>query len=287
MSAIFGLILIIAIYVSYRVAKNKGYSGVLFGIGAFLFPFLALIVFALPDKSQAMRREAMERDFEASFEQQQRKLDEMSARIRELESQQAPAQAGAKEELAQKPADDYQEPTEKEFAGRKFKLNVESEGDMADLIVELDFAEKWYREEHYILALPYFRKGAKAGHLRSQMYYAQMLYHGQGCDVDYEKALFWYERAAEQGEPVAQGNCSAMYKVGEGCEVNHEKALYWKEKLAEQGDDEAQFWVGTMYELGQGCDIDLEKARYWYEKSAAQGNANAQKLLDGMDQYDN
>lgn len=286
---IFGLILIIAVYVSYRVAKNKGYSGFLFGIGAFLFPVLALIVFALPDKSQAAKREAIDRAFDESFEQQQRKIDEMSARIKELEKQQqAPAQPAeeaseAEEKPAQpEPEDDYIEPVEREFAGRKFKLNVEDEGEMADLIVELDFAEKWYREEHYVMALPYFRKGAKAGHLRSQMYYAQMLYHGQGCEVNYEKALFWYERAAEQGEPVAQGNCYAMYKEGEGCEVNLEKALYWKEKQAEQGDDEAQFWVGTMYELGQGCEIDLEKARYWYEKSAAQGNADAQKLLDGM-----
>ena len=257
MQAIFLIILIIAIYVSYRVSKNKGYSGVLFGIGAFFFPILALIVFALPDKSQAAKQAEIDRAFEESIQEQ------------------APIKKEEPEE--EKP------PVQKVFAGRKVNLNVADEGEMADLIVEIEHAKKCYRDEMYILALPYFKKAAKAGHRDSQMYCGQMYYHGQGCDVNYEKALYWYEKAAEKGEPVAQGNCSYMYKEGLGCEVDMAKALYWKEKLAEQGNDKAQLELAMMYELGQGCDVDLEKARYWYAKAAEQGNADAKRLLDGME----
>ena len=160
METFFGIILIIAIYVSYRVSSNKGYSGVLFGIGAFFFPILALIVFALPDKSQAAKKAEINRAFDESMQEQQRKIDEMSARIRELENQQKePAQPEVEEK-----------PVQKEFAGRKVNLNVESEGDLVDLIVEIEHAESCYKKKMYFLALPYFEKAAKAKGYRGIVY---------------------------------------------------------------------------------------------------------------------
>lgn len=116
----------------------------------------------------------------------------------------------------------------------------------------LQYALEDYRNKHYSQALMYFVHLGENGHLDSQtqMYIAEMT--------------------------------ARMYYYGEGCEVNYEKALYWYEKAAEQGNENAQLWVGKLYEQGQGCTKDTKKARYWYEKAAAQGNSDAQKLLNGM-----
>lgn len=173
-----------------------------------------------------------------------------------------------------KPAEEPQPKTEPKPESALNRENITAE------LVELHhFALKAYNKKEYFQALEWFEKVAKAGHLESQIYCAQMYYRGQGCEVDYEKAFYWSEQAAAQGSRTAQSNLAVMYREGKGCNVDLEKSLYWYEKAAEQGDDNAQFWAGMMYELGHGCTEDAKKARYWCEKAAAQGNEKAKKLL--------
>lgn len=268
--SIIGFLLLAAAFVAYWVARNKGYSGILFAVVTLFFPVMLIVAYVLPDKSRETKKAEIQRRFEESIEKQEREMAQMCARIRELEGQQ-PVQSKSTSKPVPKAEP---KPTS---APRLTRENI-----TADQVVLQQHSMELYRDKNYKLALPYFVQLAEAGHLDSQMYAAQMFYQGQGTDVNYEKALYWYERAAELGQPIAQSNVATMYKDGQGCTADLKKALYWKEKAAEQGNPDVQLAVGMMYELGQGTHVDLQKARYWYEKSAAQGNANAQKLLDGM-----
>ena len=67
-----------------------------------------------------------------------------------------------------------------------------------------------------------------------------------------------------------------MYHHGQGVDVNYEKAFEWWEKAAKQGEAEAQYNLGSMYENGHGVDQDDSMAMRWYAKAAAQGFRGAE-----------
>ena len=274
-----------AAFITYWVSRNKGYSGFLFAFLQMIFPCMIIVAFLLPDKSGETKRAEVERRFEESMRKQDREMEALRARIRELEQQQKPA------EKASKPAELPKEETRKQsqpvVKSKPVQPNAE-QGAEDEKDIQMTYIEgvQAYRMGPNVhdIALASFRRAAEKGHLNAQMYAAQMYYAGEGCrgEPQYDKALYWYERAAEQGQRTAQSNVATMYQKGTGCTVNMEKALYWYEKAGEQGDDDAQLWAGMLYELGQGCTKDTKKARYWYEKSAAQGNEKAKKLLSNM-----
>lgn len=272
MEAIFWILLVAAVYVSYRVAKNKGYSGILFGILTPFFPILVIIVFLIPDKSAELRKAQIDRDFENSFVSDDNTKNKSTVN-REEKSEATVQKSAATVAEIKRPTSSSSDQPRRTSTKREVT---------ADLIAGYEHAVACYRDKQYFLALPHFIKMAETGHLLSQMYCAQIYYQGQGCDPDKKKALYWYEMAAEQGELLAQNNCSYMYKTGEGTSINMEKAFYWKKKAAEQGDSDSQYQLGMMYELGQGCNTDPDTAKIWYEKSAAQGNPTAKKLLEGI-----
>ncbi len=262
MEAIICLVIMLAIaYFGYRVSKNKGYNGILFGIGTLIFPLLLIVVLILPDKEKSSKRNKSAKVYaESLYEQQAKEKSEVKASSTKTESNRTMPVAGTKSP--------YKEVT-------------------ADTVVNHEYALKFYNDGIYTEALRLFISVAETGHVESQMYCAQMYYQGQGCTADKEKALYWYERAAEQGQTLAQNNCSYLYESGIGCTVDLKKALFWKEKAAQHGNPDDQFKAGMMYELGQGCSVDLNKAAYWYSKAASQGHADAKRLLDGMkDSYD-
>lgn len=262
MEAIICLAVMLAIaYFGYRVSKNKGYNGILFGIGSLIFPLLLIVVLILPDKEKRSNSKRAERGYDESLYEQRSKVKAgVSASTPRTESKRTMPVAGT--------TSPYKEVT-------------------ANTVVNHEYALKFYNDGIYTEALRLFISVAETGHIDSQMYCAQMYYQGQGCEADMEKALYWYERAAEQGQVLAQNNCSYLYSSGIGCAADLKKALYWKEKAAEHGNADDQFKVGMMYELGQGCSVNLNKAAYWYSKAAEQGHADAKRLLDGMnDSYD-
>lgn len=255
MQWLYGILLIAAIYTSWRVGTNKGYSGRVFGLGAALFPPLFLVALILPDKNRRTR------------EQEEAEFRQLQARAR--------VKARIDRELAQQKAAE-------EKAADVFPPVVKNEPVTATTADNYEYAKRFYRQGFFKSALERYEEVAATGHLESQMMCAQMYYTGKGCQKNYEKALHWYQRAALQDQIQALGNCSYMYERGQGCTADYEKAFYWLKKAAELGDSDAQLTTGMWYELGRGCTEDRQKARYWYEKAAAQGDANARKLLEEM-----
>lgn len=231
MQAIFASILLITMMVvSYRVGKRKGYSGLLFVFLTTLCPIMPIIALILPDKSRSRAEVAAQR----------RKMDEMNARIRELERQQQKPKPAEKKAPAEKTADAYTQ-------GMQF-----------------------YREKEYFKAYPLLEKAAQQGRVNAQYTLGIMHRYSQGCKLDEEEALRWLETAGERGHLEAQKACASMYTVEKR---DTKKALYWHEKAAEQGDAESQYAVAFYNRDNE------EVARYWAEKAAAQGNEKARKLL--------
>ena len=90
MEGILTLVIYVAMVVAcFKIGKNKGYSGILCGVLGALGPLVLIVLLFLPNKRKAAE-EAAARDRE-----QQRKMDAMSARIRELENAQKKAEASA------------------------------------------------------------------------------------------------------------------------------------------------------------------------------------------------
>ena len=73
-----------------------------------------------------------------------------------------------------------------------------------------------------------------------------MYYHGQGVDVNYNKAVEWCEKAAKQGHALAQGNLGAMYYKGQGVDQDDSMAMRWYAKAAAQGNEQAQGQIGII-----------------------------------------
>ncbi len=231
MQQIFGLMLILLMVVSYKVGERKGYSGVLFAFLTTICPVMPIIALVLPDKSQDRAEAAA----------QQRKMDEMNRRIRELEQ---------KQQKQQKPAE--------KNAPAEMHADAYTQG------------MQFYRQKEYFKAYPLLEEAARQGRAKAQYTFGIMHRYGQGCKLDEEKALRWLEAAGEQNHLEAQKACASMYTVEK---KDTKKALYWHEKAAEQGDAEAQYACAFYNRDHQ------EIAQAWAEKAVAQGHEGAQTLL--------
>ena len=222
MQAIFTMVLLIIIMaISYRIGKRKGYSGVLFAFLTTICPIMPIIALVLPNKAQDRAEAAA----------QQRQMEEMNRRIRELEQKQ------------QKPAE-KKAPVEK-------KAPAET---IADIYTQ---GMQFYQQKEYFKAYSLLEKAAQRGHVKAQYTLGIMHRYGQGCKLDEDEALRWLEIAGEKDQLEAQKACASMYTVEKR---DTKKALYWYEKAAEQGDAESQYAV-AFYKRD-----NPEEARFWAEK---------------------
>ncbi len=140
-----------------------------------------------------------------------------------------------------------------------------------------------------------------------------MYYIGQGCEVDYSKAIKYYQLAADQGNVDVQFNLGlnisthnfifshlftigVMYYIGQGCAVDYSKAMKYFQLAADQGDSNGQhnlgcnisshdsifshlFTIGLMYYNGKGCAVDYSNAIKYFQLAADQGDVSAQVCL--------
>lgn len=60
-------------------------------------------------------------------------------------------------------------------------------------------------------------------------------YDGTLVEKDLQKAFEYFKRSALKNDPLAQNNLGWMYEHGEGTEINIEKAEYWYRIASENG----------------------------------------------------
>lgn len=89
---------------------------------------------------------------------------------------------------------------------------------------------------------------------------ANMLYDGEGTDIDYPKALHHFKQAVKTGVPPALYNIANMYATGIGTDRDDSRAYQFYEAAAECGDPAAQFTVACWLSHGRGVARDDEKS---------------------------
>ncbi|KAI9268442.1 hypothetical protein EDC94DRAFT_656876 [Helicostylum pulchrum] len=134
----------------------------------------------------------------------------------------------------------------------------------------------YYNNQDYETAILYFVKAREAGHAESQIYVAEIYYHGLGVETDYKTALFWYKLAGENGNVDAQRMVGVIYYDGKvGGIPDYQQAMEWLYKSARNGDSEAHTLIGLMHFRGSGTTKNFKEALDWYKQAIAKGDYNS------------
>lgn len=139
--------------------------------------------------------------------------------------------------------------------------------------------ELWKAEE-YVAAFPLVRQAAaEEGFPPMMLILGDMLYYGQGCEIDYEEAYAWYQKAAEHEMASAYNRIGDMYFKGRGVPKDRAEGFNYYKKGAEMGCSMAQYSLGECYLTGEGTIQDFHQAAVWFQKSADQDDLQAQHEL--------
>lgn len=141
-------------------------------------------------------------------------------------------------------------------------------------------------EKNYATAAEWFEKSSAAGNPYAAYSLASLYHHGQGVELNEEKAFSLYKIAASNTHApnaYAAYELGNMYKTGKGTEKDIEASEQWYRKAytgflkLEQStlDDTLLYRLGQMNAKGIGTDVDTTKAISYYEKAAKLKNTNA------------
>lgn len=115
-------------------------------------------------------------------------------------------------------------------------------------------------------------RSANDGHVKAQLFLADMYIEGRASSYDHEAAIHWYKRAAKQKSVEAHFALAEIYNEGEGVEKDGQAALFWSISAAELGSPLAQLNLGFTYKYGVNTPQDYIKAHMWFNLAAAQGD---------------
>ncbi len=96
-------------------------------------------------------------------------------------------------------------------------------------------------------ALEFYEKAANQNHAPSQFKLFQILYYGDGVNVDEAEALKYLKMAAIHGNKEAQRVIAEKYYNGEGFEKDLAEAISWYKNAALAGDVTSQMALGFIY----------------------------------------
>ncbi len=87
---------------------------------------------------------------------------------------------------------------------------------------------------------------------------------GQGCAVDYPKAMQCFQLAADKGHADAQ------------FDLGYNPFYILIDSIFSQ-----RLTIGVMYESGKGCTVDYTTARKYFQLAADKGHTDAKSHLGG------
>ena len=143
-------------------------------------------------------------------------------------------------------------------------------------------ADKAYAKEDYANAKMLFNRANVYGNIHAGVRLGQMYWSGDGCDIDYEKAIQFFVVGESQGNPVANEWLVEAYRMGKGVPEDKEKA----EELSKLGqkalldmctlnDPDAMYMVGWNYIKSPFYAANPQLGYSWYERAANKGHAKA------------
>jgi TPR repeat protein len=162
-----------------------------------------------------------------------------------------------------------------------------------------ELANGYYKQKNYKDAARFYKAAAEAGDVYSQYSLGFMYRHGQGVELNLDKAIEWLVKAADKGNESARKELVSIEQEIKEKEAKLEalrlahahfeaedymRAFPYLEKAAQDGEVWAQGNLGWMYGTGNGVPEDQKAALHWIEKAAQQGDMFAQFNL-GMFYY--
>lgn len=98
-------------------------------------------------------------------------------------------------------------------------------------------------------------------------------------DLSPDSSLCEIEIEADSGNTSAQILLGKMLYEGNRCEMDRNKAFYWFYKAAKKNNGEAAYFVGKSYRDGIAVDFDFAKGMEWIQKSADLGYPPALEFI--------
>ena len=117
-----------------------------------------------------------------------------------------------------------------------------------------ELGELYYTGDEHLpknlnVAMPWFEKAARAGHLHSQVVLGMIFADRKR----YKDAAKWYRQAAEKGDSLAENNLGILYANGWGVPKSRKDAIAWLLRAYQQGYTNA---AANLQKLG----VDTNKA---------------------------
>lgn len=143
-------------------------------------------------------------------------------------------------------------------------------------------ADRAYAKEDFANAKMLFNRANVYGNIHAGVRLGQMYWSGDGCDIDYEKAIQLFVVGESQGNPLANEWLVEAYRMGKGVPKDKEKA----EELSNLGqkalldmctlnDPDAMYMVGWNYIKSPFYAANPQLGYSWYERAANKGHAKA------------
>ncbi|CRX37567.1 SEL1-like repeat protein [Estrella lausannensis] len=121
------------------------------------------------------------------------------------------------------------------------------------------------------------RIAAALGHTKARYNYAQVLFQGIGVEANPKEALRLMEISATQDKlPEAESRLAYAFRTGEGCEIDYERAIELYKSAASKGYTPAKNSLASMYYDGIGVPENKAEAARLYKESAEENNPQAQ-----------
>lgn len=143
-------------------------------------------------------------------------------------------------------------------------------------------ADRAYAKEDFANAKMLFNRANVYGNIHAGVRLGQMYWSGDGCDIDYEKAIQLFVVGESQGNPLANEWLVEAYRMGKGVPKDKEKA----EELSNLGqkalldmctlnDPDAMYMVGWNYIKSPFYAANPQLGYSWYERAANKGHVKA------------
>jgi hypothetical protein len=151
------------------------------------------------------------------------------------------------------------------------------------LAEDITFAKMAYEKGHYELAYPEFKRLAVTDP-NAQYYLGRMFEHGEGVNVNSQRAVRWYLKSADAGNVEAEAALGSLFTLGGGEQLpkNYKEAVRWYTKAAEKGHAEAAARFGDFYLTGRGGEKDSALGVAWLQESRYRGNEQATLQLEQL-----
>lgn len=138
-------------------------------------------------------------------------------------------------------------------------------------------------KKDFVKAQKYYHLAAEKGNADAQYMLGYMYNYGH-VEKNLTLAIEYFEKAAKQGHVISAAQLALLYQIP--AVHNYEKAFTYCKYAVSCGDTPSEFVLGTLYLLGRGCEPDEDKAYLCFKHAAENGAPEALLMLQQMDEME-